>query len=605
MPLPRRPKKSGSLVASAYRAGDRDSDYTRRSKLPWQPRALEIVKLVPELNFASRFYARMLSPLRIYPAIRDEQGQKTEIKEGLPVELLHRIQDPSGGMSQILWNYGRLMFITGEGLLFGRDLETERERWSFVWNGEIEIEPGPGNSIKKITHKLSGSETRVYSGDQAVIYRMWTPSPDRSYDAESPMQSGLGIAEELILLTASVRATGTSRLINGLLFLPQEISPPTEEPIGDEDPYNDPWSADFLDHAITQIENPGTAEAAAPLISWVAGEWIDKIKWIPIHDPQTDYMERDLRKEAIDRLAYGMDMPPEALKGLGNTNHWASMQILGDMWKSHGAPRAAQFCDELSAAYLQPALRDAGYEDWREVVADFDAAAVTVKPDRSDDADNAAKYAMISPRGYRLLKNIPEEYAPTEKERKELLEVLGRGQSSRPQPVEPRDQSANGQGRDVSRDGPLPPGPEGDSGRRTRVVTSSAESHEAMGAAMMALARCRELAGIRLWQRQKTCPDCFEKADGVPHALVASIVGPDVVSKLDWDPMKLVRGGTDTFRDMLVYWDYSPKQADGLCETIEGFAARTLYDERLPQLPAGFASHLERAKETSEDAMVR
>ena len=49
-------------------------------------------------------------------------------------------------------------------------------------------------------------------------------------------------------------------------------------------------------------------------------------------------------------------------------------------------------------------------------------------------------------------------------------------------------------------------------------------------------------------------------------------------------------------QDMLEYWDYSPAQATAVCELIEQFAARTLYDERLPQLPSGFAAHLERAR---------
>ena len=67
MPLPsRRPKRN--LVASAYRIGDKDSDWSRRQKLPWQQQALEVTKIVPELGFASRFYARMMKPLRIYPA---------------------------------------------------------------------------------------------------------------------------------------------------------------------------------------------------------------------------------------------------------------------------------------------------------------------------------------------------------------------------------------------------------------------------------------------------------------------------------------------------------------------------------------------------------
>jgi hypothetical protein len=569
--------------------------------MPWQLQALEIVTLVPEVNFASRFYSRMLKQLRIYPATRDAQNQKAEIKSGLPVEILNRVQDPGGGRSQLLASYGRLMFITGEGLLFGRELDSGRERWAFVWNGEIEIETDAQGRPKKYTQLLGGSEKREYGPEEAVAYRMWTPAPSRSSEAESPLQPGLKIAEELITLGHAVHATATSRLINGLLFMPSEISPPPEDTAGDEDPLNDPWSEDFIEHVITQIEEPGTARAASPLISWVSGEMIEKIRWIQVHDPQTDYMEKELRKEAITRLAYGMDMPPEALTGLGNTNHWAAMQILGDMWKSHGAPIAQQFCDELNSAYLQPALMEAGFEDWKDITIDYDAAQVVVKPDRSDDADAAAKLVMISPEGYRKMKNIPEEWAPNEKERQEILEALGRG-NSRPQ--QPQLQPSQNGNRDPAADGPPLPGAEGDSGRRTRVVTSSASSYEAMGAAMMALARCRELAGIRLWQKQRNCPQCFERADGAPHALVASIVGPETVERLEWDPQRLVRGGTDTFRDMLVYWGYTEKQSQAICELIEGFAARTLYDERLPQLPNGFAAHLERAKE-AEGALGR
>lgn len=598
MALPlRRTRGTRSLVASAYKVGDRDSDYQRRKNLPWQDRALETITLVPELSYASRFYARMLKQLRIYPATLDDQGQKTEINSGDPVDVLGRIRDPGGGYSQILTSYGRLMFITGEGLLFGRNLQTEQERWSFVWNGEIDVETDTMGRPRKIIHKLSGSTKREYGPDQAALYRMWTPSPARSYEAESPLLAGLEIAEELILLTKAVRATSVSRLTNGLLFLPIEIAPPPVEGGSDEDPESDPWSQDFLEHSARQIETPGTAEAAMPLISWVMGDQIDKIKWITTHNPQTDYMERDLRKEAIDRLAYGMDMPPEALTGLSRANHWAAMQIIGDMWKSHGAPIAQQFCDELTSAYLQPALRDAGFDEWAMTIVDYDASQVVVKPDRSEDADAAAKYGVVSRKGYRVMKNIPEDWAPDSEDEDWWLEIQGRKPIQRG-PGRPQDiTSTNGQG-DPALNGPPLPGPEGDSGRRTRVVASSAESYEAMGAAMMALARCRELAGIRLYQKHRNCPECFEQADGHPHALVASIVGPGVVEQLGWEPLRLVRGGTDTFRDMLVYWGYTPKQADAVCEMIESFAARTLYDERLPQLPVGFATHLERAKDT-------
>ena len=121
MALPsRRPNdRSRNLVASAYRVGDKDSDYERRSQLPWQKHALEVVRIVPEIGYASRFYARMMKQVRVYPALRSSQNQTKEIKTGLPVEVLNRIRDPGGGRSAIQGAYGRLMCITGEGILFG------------------------------------------------------------------------------------------------------------------------------------------------------------------------------------------------------------------------------------------------------------------------------------------------------------------------------------------------------------------------------------------------------------------------------------------------------------------------------------------------------
>ena len=69
-----------------------------------------------------------------------------------------------------------------------------------------------------------------------------------------------------------------------------------------------------------------------------------------------------MRKEAIDRMARGLDYPPEVLTGFSSANHWAAKQIFDDMWRSHGAAVADQFTGDINDAYLRPGLRDAGYQ---------------------------------------------------------------------------------------------------------------------------------------------------------------------------------------------------------------------------------------------------
>ena len=166
-----------------------DTESSRLHASDEQKKSFMYTKLIPELNYASRFYSNMLKRVRIYPALRDEQDQTKPITTGLPVDLLDRIQDPGGGRSQILGSYGRLMFIAGEGVLFGRELKSDDERWAFVSTSEVQM-----SEDKVIWKPSSSSVPKEYSPDKAVGYRMWFPSPEHSAEAESPMQSVLEIA---------------------------------------------------------------------------------------------------------------------------------------------------------------------------------------------------------------------------------------------------------------------------------------------------------------------------------------------------------------------------------------------------------------------------
>ena len=98
------------------------------------------------------------------------------ITTGAPVELLNRIQDPGGGRTSILGMYGKLMFITGEGYLFGRGIGEGREKWSFVWREELRFD-----DAGKVTHVLAPVDPlRDFDLTQEANYEPLAPTTPRS-----------------------------------------------------------------------------------------------------------------------------------------------------------------------------------------------------------------------------------------------------------------------------------------------------------------------------------------------------------------------------------------------------------------------------------------
>lgn len=586
------------IVASAQMAKRETTQRQIRNALPKQQQALFYYDAIGEVRYAWHFYSRMLMPLRIFPAYRLPNDELEEIATGLPVDLLDRIQDPGGGRKQIAKNYGRLIFGTGEGYLFGRNLSAsqEGEKWSFVWREELRfdddgnvthrVEPhGPDEEQYRLVEKPPLEELEPGS---AVAYRMWTPHPRFSFWPDAPMLSVLDIAEELLLLSESVKATANSRLVRSpILPIPSELSPGSSDPADrpDDDPLSDPLLEQLIEHLEGVRDDPSGIGALAPFILYGSGEYLDKIKPIWLHREESDYMEQKLRGELLGRFGTGLDLPPEVIQGLIGGSHWSSWAVTDDMYRSHGRPVSDQYVGDIAEAYLRPGLREAKFERWQEVVVGYDASAVKVNPDRTKDAVQAWDRGGIGYPAMRLALNFKEDDAQTPEEHAEWLLVKARGQ----QPMsDVRDPNRNIKaGEDPDSQGP-PPGEPGPTSERTNLPEAALMLR---GAVQVALARCRQRAGANLRAMHKRCPECFSPFTEINNIALAAHLGPETLERIEAPkPIELVRGGSDILEETLRAWEYDEPVVQSLCTLVEDFAARTLFERRVPDAPAGITS---------------
>jgi hypothetical protein len=129
------------------------------------------------------------------------------------------------------------------------------------------------------------------------------------------------------------------------------------------------------------------------------------------------------------------------------------------------------------------------------------------------------------------------------------------------------------------------------------------------GAASHALVRCREIAGSRIRQQIRSrSRGAVELGliDGIPNASVACTLGEARIKEFGLPtPLELVKSGTDGFRALLQDWGFDKPQAHVLSEMLLVFAGKTLFDEKVPSLPAGFLAQVERLQELTEETIVR
>ena len=440
-----RPHPLNSLVAAARKISG--ARMKRAVAAGWQDEAWDLYDEVGELRFVTNSLANSISRARVFAAYAPEgddeatpihpDGQDVDADALLADATVRAIGGGAIGRSELLRRLAVQLFVPGDGYLVGLPAGLLDDQMPEP-EGPIPVEGPPEVSLADLDwHTLSVNEVtfrgttlvlslgddrkREVDADDAIVVRVWRPHPRRWWAADSPVRANLPVLRELVGLTKHVGAGIDSRLAGaGLLVLGNSVevvSSSTDDPSGDLD--GDEVS-NFVDALIetmtTPIRDRDSAAAVVPLTIKVPDDVVDKIQHLTFSTPFDD-RAKDLRDEAIRRLALGLDAPPETLLGMGGTNHWSAWQIEESTVKVHIEPVLALLCDALTTEYLWPVLAEAGVADPRRFVVWFDTTDLTLRPNRAVDAQALYDRGQLSGRALRRESGFGEDDAPQQPDR--------------------------------------------------------------------------------------------------------------------------------------------------------------------------------------------
>lgn len=409
-----------ALVASARNLNVREGSKTPRrlKRQEWQVRAWELYDIVEVFHYGAQWVGNTLSRARL---VAHQNGALTTNQQAL--DLLESFFGGADNHGEFLRQAGIHMTVAGEGYVLGQEVDGKDE-WCIAASTEVRSSTSG--------YKVEGEDVP----DDALLIRLWRPHPRMRNVSDSPTRPLLPILTQIDELTKYVSSQLDSRLSGaGLLLLPSETVFPTPVTNGDVTAQTglNAFISELAETMAEAKKSPEAASARVPTIVQAPGDVLDKIKHLTFWT-ELDQNAEALRNEAIRRLALGLDMPPEALLGTADMNHWSSWQMEESLIKSHSEPLLHLLTQCLTEGYLRVGLIALGMSeeeaDTFEVVAD--TSEMRLRPNRSKEAIELWDRGVI--KGEVVLRENgfdPENDAMDEKERAEWLTVkLAQGSPS-------------------------------------------------------------------------------------------------------------------------------------------------------------------------------
>lgn len=404
---------SATNVTGRKRRAERDS---RGSG--WQTQAWHFYDVIGEFEFVANWTGNLLSRAKLYVT---KNGQRVPDNDPGAIALKALFNSESGrsGMQREL---GVHFTVAGEAWLVSW-AEGGRREWRVVAPQNLTEAGGK--------YAISGVEIK---DENPMVIRLWQRHPYLTREATSPARAALPILAEIEKLTMHVSAQTDSRLANaGVMLLPNEITVASSSQGSGTEQDNatsaQKFVSEFYRAASEALANPEGPGALVPIVLSADAEHLEQVRVVQFWSALDEHA-KDLRAEAIRRLALSMDIPPEVLTGTGDANHWSAWSVDESSIKSHSEPLLRRLCADLTEGYLRYAIAD-DVDDVLAYEIEADTSEMRLRPNRSKEAIEMYDRGELSDEALRRENGFDGTDAPDDNQFKMwLLKKLATGSST-------------------------------------------------------------------------------------------------------------------------------------------------------------------------------
>ena len=412
-PEPEEPKKA--LMGSAARMPSPEAEFPlfRFTDEAWQREAWQFYETNGELSYTADYIGSAMSLIRLTINDVDERGVMLgETKDPDMAALGDTMLGGPAKRAQVLRALSVCLTVAGTGYLIGRPGPDKTQDWTVV--------------ASQFVRPLNDDETEVDFGlghwetlnnKRNIIVRVWRQSPQRPLLATSPARALLLTFAQLQKLRMFMSSELNSRIATGggLYPLPDDLSFP-----GDADngiPEGAPGVAQLVwEAASSNIEGYGTAAAIAPIFFEVPRDTIPMLLDKPIRfdAPLSDHA-MDYRKELIQDVARGMNVPSDVVEGMSNTNHWQAWWATEEFSTKTVAPDATLIVNALTKVIITAEAKARG-KDPKRFMTWFDLAPLNNTADKFADTLSLFREHAVNLETLLASANYNMSNAPDQKE---------------------------------------------------------------------------------------------------------------------------------------------------------------------------------------------